>query len=91
MGFLGRIGDAWQILTGVVEVKVDDSITIDGKQVTIAELRIVDSTPRKFDISSISGNLEEWVRINSSPAEAKFSIDGEVVTINGTLPLKEIT
>lgn len=88
MGFLGRIGDSWKVLTGVVEIKYDGTISEDGKLgVVLVDGAGVDY---QYDISTISGDLHEWIRNNITPADTYYELDGEIVKTRGNLPLKEI-
>lgn len=90
MTFWGRVGDAWSVLTGVVEVKTDEPIIVDGKSITMAELVEVDTSPKIYDISSISGCLNDWIEENAIPNGAEYEIKGDTVLIYGTLPIKRM-
>ena len=88
MGFLGRIGDSWNVLIGIVEVKYDGTISEDGKLgVVLVDGKDVDY---KYDISNIAGDLHEWIRVNITPAETYYELDGDIVKTRGNLPAKEI-
>lgn len=50
----------------------------------------IDRTKRTYHLGTISGVLDDWIRENRKPADAEFVRDGEIVKINGTLPLAEI-
>jgi len=115
MGFMARVGDAWSVLTGAIEIKYvdekakteetiasiipDDPKTSESEEalslVSVPEVKpiviTIDVTERKFDLTKVAGNIPLWIEENVYPKNATYSIDGEVVTINGTLPLKEIT
>jgi len=45
---------------------------------------------RSYDLSPISGDLNIWIRANRYPADAPYSINGDIVSIAGLLPLREV-
>lgn len=70
---------------GVIKAETYDRILSanDGIKTVQAQLR-------KYDISSVGGELHVWIQDNIQPTDAPYELVGDMVITSGDLPLKVI-
>lgn len=64
-----------------------------GLSAELAEMLIgttvVPERKRVYRLETVSGVLNDWIDANRKPSDAPYTRTGEIVEINGTLPLQE--